>query len=149
MRPPNSHRKRNRKVRDPQLIMKSLHTEPESRILGAQALLVGIGAAGGFFFGGMQPAFALLCGGVVALINTWLLSRNVARAFANAQASVSGGTLTLFSGLFTRLVIIAMLFGAGFVLLKLSPLPFILGFAVAQIAYAFGGIGALYKTKHY
>ena len=131
------------------MIMTSLHTEPESRILGVQVLLIGLAAAGGFILDGTQSVSAISCGGAIALLNSWLLSRNLQRAFANAQTSVSGGTLTLFSGLITRLVIMATLFGVGFVLLKLSPLPFIIGFAVAQIAYAFGGMGAIYKTKHH
>jgi ATP synthase protein I len=128
------------------LMMKSFSIDASSYIVLGQALLVGASVVVGFVVSGGGVALALACGGLIAVLNTWLLARSVKRAFANISFIEAGGTLTLFSGLFVRLLLMSALFGLGFVVLKLDPLPFILGFVVAQVAYGFGGVSAFYKT---
>ncbi len=125
--------------------MKLFGTDLSSRVILGQALLVGASVAAGFMVSA-SVASAVACGGIVAIINTLLLSRSVYQAFTNVSVSATGGALALFSGLVVRLMLMTILFGVGFAVLKLDPLPFILGFVIAQSAYGFGGLDMFYKA---
>lgn len=104
-------------------------------ILFSQAVLVAATAAGWFGLRGVGAAQAALYGGVLALLSSLLLARRVQRAGDASVGNLAGGAASLYLGALQRFVLVVVGFGVGMGVLRLQPLPQIVGFAVAQLGY--------------
>ncbi|EAR22950.1 ATP synthase subunit I [Nitrococcus mobilis] len=105
-----------------------------------QACLV-VGIAGGFLLNGLEAALSALYGGGLALANSALLGRSLRAAGATAQREPKQGVWMLYFGAVQRFLLVLTLFAVGMGVLGLPPLPLIVGFAGAQVAFLIGGIG--------
>ena len=99
---------------------------PAGRAVAVPAWLVGFSPE---FYNGLSSAY----GGAVAILSTWWLGRRVNAAGELARARLQAGQLALFIGLLQRLFGLMLLFVIAFALLRLSPLPLIVGFSVAHL----------------
>lgn len=109
------------------------------RLLGIQAALTAVTIGIFFFRGGIVEAQAALYGGATALSSAWLLRRRVQLATAVARDFPGRETTVLYLGAIQRFVTVLALFYLGFGVLKLQPVPLLVCFAVAQIAYFIAG----------
>ena len=109
------------------------------RVLGIQGLLRVL--VGGVFWlsGGMAQGQAALYGGGCALVSTWLLARRVRLAIDMARVSPGSETGVLLLGAIQRFALVLGLFVLGMGWIDLSPVPLVVGFAVAQAAFFLHG----------
>ena len=107
-------------------------------ILILQAFLIIAAAVFSYGRGGLWAAQSALYGGAIALANSLLLARRVTRAGATAQTDTKKGAFIFYIGAVQRFIVTLVAFGVGLGLLKLSPLPLLIAFALAQLAYVFG-----------
>jgi ATP synthase protein I len=84
---------------------------------------------------GGQAALAALYGGLVALTNSWLLAKRVARVGELAKRNPNYSAFTLYIGAVQRFLLVLVSLGIGLGWLHLAPLPLLVTFGVAQIAY--------------
>lgn len=105
------------------------------KTLTAQLLLVGAVACGFFFAQGGTAAAGALYGGGVAAVVALLLGWRVQRAGEVGQADAQRGTLLLYLGAVERFVFVLVAVALGIGVLRLPPLPMIVGFAVAQLGF--------------
>ena len=75
-------------------------------------------------------------GGFVSLSVSWLLRRGVLKANKIAKEDPKKGMIALYVGAVQRFVLVLALLGIGFGVFKLDPLAIIIGFGLAQVAYA-------------
>jgi len=116
------------------------------RLLGIQAALVAAAGAGSFVLAGGFAARSALYGGAIALLAAWMLQRRVRRAIEVARDAPGGETTVLYVGALQRFLAMLGLFALGLGWLGLSPLPLLVGFAVAQLAYFLHRPGAVQRT---
>jgi len=86
------------------------------------------------FYGRVTGASVLL-GAVLAIANTLLSRRSIQRASVLAYKRPDASMLPVFSGLIQRLMMFAAGFSGGVLILNLSPLPILIGFALTQTGY--------------
>lgn len=84
---------------------------------------------------GGQAALAALYGGLVALTNSWLLAKRVARAGELAKRNPNYSAFTLYIGAVQRFLMVLVSLGIGLGWLHLAPPPLLITFGLAQIAY--------------
>jgi len=106
------------------------------RLMTIQAGLTLLTASGYFLNYGGMVALAALFGGSIALINSLISARQLARASRNSDATRQ--MAELFFGAAMRFMATPALVAVGILLLGLDAVAIIVGFAVAQIAYFFG-----------
>lgn len=105
------------------------------RVIGLQALLtIGVGTVY-FVAGGIAQAHAALYGGTIALISVWMLGRRVRLATEVARTSPGKEMMVLYIGAVQRFAVVLALFLIGMGWLKLSPVPLLVAFGVAQGAF--------------
>ena len=109
-------------------------------ILIAQVVLVLIGFTIGFVQYGKPVAIALLFGGLMTIINTLLLVRCMSRAEKLAGKDPGKNLKLIYLCAGQRLVMTAVLFGVGIGLLKMKPLPLLIGFMLGQAAHFLNGV---------
>ncbi|HKK06608.1 MAG: ATP synthase subunit I [Gammaproteobacteria bacterium] len=112
------------------------------RLVIVQALLV-LAAAAVYVLGfrhGLPGGAAVLYGGGIALISTFISAWRLLRATEVAGASATRGMAELYIGAAMRFVSVLALMGVGIAALKLDPLAIIVGFAVAQLGYLFNRV---------
>ena len=108
------------------------------RVIGAQ-IVAGMLAATGFGIAqGVWAAQSGLFGAFISVFAAVMLRRGVQRASQIAGQDPKTAMLTLYMGAVVRFVLVLILFGVGLAGLKLSPLPVIVGFGLAQLAYLVG-----------
>lgn len=105
-----------------------------------QACLV-VGIAGIFLLNGLEAALSAFYGGGLALASSVLLGRSLRAAGAAAQRAPKQGVWMLYFGAVQRFVLVLTLLAVGMGVFGLPPLPLIVGFAGAQVAFLIGGIG--------
>jgi len=110
-----------------------------------QALLTAILSGGFWVYSGIPAAQAVLYGGVIAVINSLIQLWHLHRADSSAGCDVRLNMRILYRCSFERLVSTTSLFAIGLGVLKLLPLPLIVGFIVAQGAIFIEGI----MTRYY
>ena len=115
------------------------------RLPVAQILLTAITSGGFWMYSGIPAAQAALYGGAIAVINSLIQLWHMHRAESKAGCSVSQNMRILYRCAIERLVSTAFLFAIGLGILKLLPLPIIVGFIVAQGAIFFEGV----MTRYY
>lgn len=69
-------------------------------------------------------------------MTAWLLVRTVIQAGELAKVNARYSAYALYFGALQRLVVVAVGLGIGLALLRLRPLPMLITFGVAQLAYA-------------
>ncbi len=84
---------------------------------------------------GDKAALAAGYGGVIALINAWLMIRRLTRASQLANADPTSGTFTLYFGAVERFVFVLVSMGIGLGYLKLDPLPLLASFTLSLVTY--------------
>ena len=85
---------------------------------------------------GGWPAISAIFGGLISVSTSWLLRRGVLKASEIAQQNPGRGMAALYVGAVQRFVLVLALFGLGLGLFKLAPLAVVVGFGLAQVAYA-------------
>lgn len=100
-----------------------------------------VGIAGVFLLNGHSAALAALYGGGIALASSTLLGRSLRAAGETAQHAPQQGIWLLYFGAVQRFLLVLALFALGMGVFGLPPLPLIVGFAGAQVAFLIGGIG--------
>lgn len=108
-------------------------------LLALQLALVALAVGGYLFTQGGGPAQATAYGGGVAMLSAWLLGRRVLHASEVAKTHPGQETMVLYVGVVQRFVVVLTLFGLGMGWLGLQPVPLLIGFAVAQLAYFVNG----------
>lgn len=106
-----------------------------ARVAWVQAVMAPLLAILGFFAGGSAAALALFYGVAIALVTSLLMvwrERTTLRHPEWDGRKLFG--VFILSGLERWLAVILML-GIGFAILKLRPLPLLLGLALAQTAW--------------
>jgi ATP synthase protein I len=106
-----------------------------TRVALAQAGLAPILAMFGFVLAGRAAALAIVYGVVVALLASLLMVRRERAAIRHPEwdGRKLFGVFVL-TGL-ERLAAVVLMLGMGFGVLKLSPLPLLVGLALAQMAW--------------
>lgn len=105
------------------------------RVIAHQLLIACLVAAGFWGVQGFWQAQSALYGGLVTIVMAYLLGRRVARLEDMAGRSQSKDLLLLSIGFIQRFLLILVLFGVGFAILKLDPLAAIIGFGLTHLAY--------------
>lgn len=119
------------------------HDAQIHRVLIIQSLLTVATAAVFLIVNGFAEAQAALYGGAIALLSAWMLARRMRTAVTASQTGPQNGMQSLLMGAALRFILVLGLFALGMGWLKLLPLPLIIGFAVAQIAFVFSGSPAM------
>lgn len=104
-------------------------------LLGMQALLIGIVVFLYLVLAGSPEAHAALFGGGCALLNAWLLGRRLRLAADVARTSPGQEVTVIYIGALQRFGLLLVLFVVGMGWLKLNPVPLLVAFGVAQIAF--------------
>lgn len=88
-----------------------------------------VAALAAVFYGG-QAGLAAMYGGMIALIMTVMLGWRLRQASQSASAAK-----WLMLGAMERMIMVCVVFAVGIGLLELLPVPILVGFGVAELAY--------------
>lgn len=88
-----------------------------------------------FIYQGLDAAASAAYGGGIAVINGLLLVRRIFHANEVSKQDANSGATVLFIGIIERILVTLVGLGVGMGLLKLAPLPMIVAFAAAQVAF--------------
>ena len=105
------------------------------QVVIAQAGLLIVSAIFTGLFYGLYEGISIVFGAGLAMFNTILARRSILRSSELAYRQPDASMLPVFSGLIQRLIVFAGGFSAGVIILSLSPLPIVIGFALAQFGY--------------
>jgi ATP synthase protein I len=119
------------------------HDTQVHRVLAIQSILIAATAGVFLVVKGYTEAQAAMYGGAIALLSAWMLARRMRTAELASQTGPQMGMQSLMIGAVLRFVVVLGLFALGMGWLELSPLPLIIGFAVAQIAFVVSGPAAM------
>ncbi|HEY0663467.1 MAG TPA: ATP synthase subunit I [Thiobacillaceae bacterium] len=100
----------------------------------AQLVVTAAMGLGAFLLFGMLQGVSVVYGGLVDLVLTLLLSRNVRKADAVAATDPKGGMTVLYVGAVQRFFLFIAMFAVGLALLRLDALAVATGFVAARIA---------------
>lgn len=106
------------------------------RVVGTQAIIAIFSAALLYFLLGKDAAKSAFFGGIVATASGLILLRKIRQA--DKSAAPMHAMSLVYSGAVTRFILVLMLFGLGFGVLHLQPVPALFVFALAQLAYGWG-----------
>lgn len=107
------------------------------RLISLQLVLVLVGVVIAMLLYGKSAVLAALYGGVIALANSQLLVRRVAKAGRIAATNPQRSTYMLYFGAVQRFVFVLVALAVGMGVFKLIPPPMLWTFGIAQIAYFF------------
>ncbi|HES77166.1 MAG TPA: ATP synthase subunit I [bacterium] len=107
------------------------------RLMIAQVGLTLLLALGWWWYSGYLDALAVVYGGAVSIVLAWMHKRGVRKAEDRAVRDPKAGMLILYVGAVLRFILLIVLLGLGFGLLKLSPQPMLAGFVLAQLGFLF------------
>lgn len=119
------------------------HDTQVHRVLAIQSILIAATAGVFLVVKGYTEAQAAMYGGAIALLSAWMLARRMRTVELTSQTGPQMGMQSLMIGAVLRFVVVLGLFALGMGWLGLSPLPLIIGFAVAQIAFVVSGPAAM------
>lgn len=87
---------------------------------------------------GFFEALAAVYGGCIAMFSTWMLMKRV-RLATEVAKDISGREVgILYVGAIQRFVLVLLLFIVGMAVLKLAPVPLLVGFVVSQGVFFLG-----------
>lgn len=104
-------------------------------VLIIQAILILAGVAVSRFYWGDGALLSAFYGGAVAMSNTMMLSKRMAHAGGVAKESPQQSLYLIAFGAVQRFVFVLFALGFGLGYLGLQPLPLLVTFALAQLAY--------------
>jgi len=90
--------------------------------------------------GGLARFLAALAGASIAMLGTFVLAYTIGRT--DDKASPAQAQLWLYGGAVARFFLAIILLGLGLGVFRLSPLPFLIAFALGQMAYLAPGISS-------
>jgi len=108
---------------------------------------LGIALLAAIVFGVIESGWhsaSAIFGGLISVCTSLLLRRGVMKAAEIAKENPQRGMVVLYIGAVQRFVLIIALFGLALGFFKLDPLATVLGFGIAQLAYAV----VMRKTAH-
>jgi ATP synthase protein I len=108
------------------------------RLCFIQLVLTIVVGAGFMLSSGEQSALAAVFGGLIALVNGWVMGRTVLRATEFARRSPGSETWILYLGAMKRFALVGTAFALGIGGIELLPVPLIVGFAVVHGAFFLG-----------
>lgn len=108
------------------------------RVVGSQAIIAICGAVLLYFLLGKDAAKSAFFGGIVATANGLVFLKKIRQADKAAAVAPMRAISLVYSGAVTRFILVLMLFGLGFGVLHLQPVPALFVFALAQLAYGWG-----------
>jgi ATP synthase protein I len=86
-----------------------------------------------------------LYGGLIAILATLISSWRITRAGNVAGIEIQQGTFEIYLGAIQKYILVLVLFALGMGFLKLLPVPMIVAFSVAQLAYLFINVNIKYN----
>ncbi len=101
-------------------------------VIIAQIILIAAVVVAAFAWRGQAWALSAVFGGAIVMVNSLLLAWRVKRADRLEGTSIA---LTMYAGAAQRFIITLVGFAIGMGVLKLTPLPQLIAFAVAQLGY--------------
>ena len=107
-----------------------------NNLIVVQAALIVLCAIVAWIYKDHGAALGALYGGAVALVNAWLLVRRVERVGELVKTDPNRGMYSLYMGAVQRFVLVIATLALGLGLLHLDPVPMVLTFGIAQLAYA-------------
>lgn len=107
------------------------------RVVGAQVVVVLLGAIFGWAFHERATAEAVLAGGAVALTNSLLLAWRMRGDRRTGDRSPQGHLWTFYRSSLERFLVVASLLAIGIGPLGFKPLPLLAGFVLGQMALVF------------
>lgn len=111
-----------------------------SKMLAVQAMLISCVAWGFFAYQGQTAAQAAMYGGLIVMINVWMMNRRVRAAAQLAQVANGKEIRVLYVAAVQRFVLTLVWFILGMGWLSLPPIPMLIAFALAQTGYFIGGL---------
>jgi ATP synthase protein I len=106
-----------------------------NNLLAVQSALVLICVLIAWAYWDHNAALAAGYGGTIAWVNAFVLARSVRRAGELAKTDPKLTTYALYVGAIQRFVLVSAGLGLGLAVLHLSPVPLLLAFGIAQLAY--------------
>lgn len=108
------------------------------KVIGLQ-IAIGILVAVFFYFTGSSwHSLSALYGTMISALSSWWLSRGVSSAGAHAGQGRKGEAI-LYVGAALRFVMVLALFAIGLAVIKLVPVPMVVGFVLSQLAFVIVG----------
>jgi ATP synthase protein I len=104
-------------------------------LLAVQSTLILVCVVIAWAYWDYNAALAAVYGGAIALANASLLARSVRRAGELAKTDPKLSTYPLYIGAIQRFVLVIAGLGIGLAGFHLSPIPLLLAFGIAQLAY--------------
>jgi len=108
-----------------------------SKVVTAQLIVVVLTGAA-FMTKGTDFALAALYGGAVAVVNSLLLARRVARASQQLAPNPRADVLSMYIGAVERFALTVVAMAVGLAWLKLNPVPVVVSFGMAYLGYVIG-----------
>jgi ATP synthase protein I len=112
-----------------------VHASLRNILLAVQSVLILICMLIAWAYGDHNAALAAGYGGAIAWVNAFLLARSVRRAGELAKTDPKLSTYALYFGAIQRFVLVIAGLGLGMAVWHLSPIPLLLAFGIAQLAY--------------
>ncbi len=109
------------------------------RILTVQLIFIALVVIFFYFSQSTTAALAAFYGGAMALSNLWISERRLRTAASIAKIAPQKEAMILYFGAIQRFIFSALFFVAGMLWLKLPPIPLLIAFSMAQVAYLFKG----------
>lgn len=108
-------------------------------VVKIQFILVLVGAAIAYFNQGGGAIIPALYGGMVAVVNTMLLGRRMAKATERAATDPRGGVYSMYISAVVRFVfvLVALGVGVGLIFGSEAAIPLLGTFIVTQLGYMF------------
>jgi len=108
------------------------------KVIGLQIAIGALVAV--FFYLTYSPWHGLstLYGTLISVLSSWWLSRGVSSAGAHAGQGRKGEAI-LYVGAALRFIMVLALFAIGLAVIKLAPVPMVVGFVLAQLAFVIVG----------
>ena len=107
-----------------------------NNLIAVQAALIALCAIAAWIYKDYSAALSALFGGAVALANAWLLARRVEHVSELVKTDPNRGMFSMYMGAVQRFVLVIVALALGLGLLRLDPVPMVLTFGIAQLAYA-------------
>jgi len=107
------------------------------RLMLAQIALTAVLALVWGVYSGYEDSMAVVYGGMVSIVLAWMHKRGVRKAEDASLRDPKSGMLILFVSAVLRFILLIVLLGVGFGLLKLAPQPMLAGFVLAQLGFLF------------
>ena len=109
--------------------------------LGTQLVLVGLAAVSFFTVSGRLQALSVLFGGAMAVLNLVLLAWRRQQADSGRALTAGQSLWALYRSAIERFALVLALFALGMGVLRLEPLPLLIGFIAGQLGLFVTGTG--------